>query len=305
MQNSMRWFVVMLVGGAFLMGSVFLMRLKNKEAVNTKPLIVTTFHPITALTLPIVGDVAQLEQLIPSGSEVHDYQATPENLIAIQNAHLVIENGANLEHAWLDPLLEASKQDMPILDLAQAIANRVSLLENASEDEVGIDPHFWMSPKNAIAMTEAICDALVQADPAHAPVYQTNSETQLTLLRALDLEYETTLRDLPRHEFIAFHDAYSYLAHDYGLKQVATFQLTPGEAPRPSQLVNIETLVRTYNIRALFVEPQSSPAIVEQIAKDLDVAVRELDPLEVAQENESYIQGMQRNLATLVDVLGK
>lgn len=171
------------------------------------------------------------------------------------------------------------------------------------EEEHGVDPHIWVSPKNAIHMVEAIRDALMDADAPNAPRYHANAADEIADLTALDQEIEESVAGFSEQRFIAFHSAFQYFARDYGLEQVGVIELTPGESPTPGTLAEIRSLVETYNLRGLFTEPQFSPTLVEQLASDLGVEVAVLDPLETGGENETYVEGMRRNLAALASIL--
>jgi len=47
---------------------------------NSSAKIVTTFLPIHLFTQAVVGDTGQVDILISPGTEVHDYQATPDDV---------------------------------------------------------------------------------------------------------------------------------------------------------------------------------------------------------------------------------
>ena len=121
---------------------------------------------------------------------------------------------------------------------------------------------------------------------------------------ALDREITEASANFSEHRFIAFHRAFSYFARDYGLEQVAVIEEVPGEAPTPGEIAAIQETVRQYNLRGLFVEPQFSSRLVEQLSADLGLAVAPLDTLETASPGDSYIRLMEGNVAALERVLG-
>ncbi|MGI6103440.1 MAG: metal ABC transporter substrate-binding protein [Patescibacteria group bacterium] len=301
-----RW-IGFVVGLLVVLGiAAVVLNLRTRPVADDRPLVVTTFYPITALAAPIAGTVARVEQLVPAGQEVHDYQAAPANLAALRSATLVISNGAELEHEWLDSLFTASDSLATRLELAAMLEADVKLLSADDEEagEAGTDPHIWLSPKNAILLAGYIRDALVRVDEMNRETYESNAAALIAELSSLDQEFRASIATFRDREFIAFHSAFSYLARDYGLEQVATIEATPGEAPRPAELARIRSLVQEKRLRGLFTEPQYSPATVDQLARDLGIAVRELDPLETNELDESYVDGMRRNLEALRAVLG-
>ena len=62
-----------------------------------KTKVVTTFLPIYLFTKAVALNVADVEILVPPGTEVHEYQATPENVKAIATANVLVKNGLGLE----------------------------------------------------------------------------------------------------------------------------------------------------------------------------------------------------------------
>ncbi|MBI2589685.1 zinc ABC transporter substrate-binding protein [Candidatus Berkelbacteria bacterium] len=296
------WYGLLLL--VIAIGGIVAWWLKKPEAEDARFRVVTTFHPLTLLTKPIVGNLARVDQIIPSGQEVHNYQPTPANLAELKAADLLIINGANLETEWLESLLESvERSDLPILELESVLSQSIQLLEGEEEGVVGTDPHLWVSPKNATLIATAILEALSDNDPNHAINYQENADQLLAQLKSLDQEITQAVAQFSQKKFIAFHSAFQYFARDYGLEQVAVIEATPGETPTPGTIAEIRSIVESNQLKGLFTEPQFSPALVEQLAQDLGIKIAELDPLETGNENESYVEGMRRNLASLKSIL--
>lgn len=277
--------------------------------------VVTTFHPLTVLAEPVIGDAATVAQLIPSGQGAHDFQPSPRDIQRIQQADLLVFNGAGLEQEWLEPLLEAAgrRDNLPTLDMSVAVGEVRPLIsggdehaeEGSGQDEAfELDPHIWLSPKNAVVMVEALRDKVATLDQAHAGTYRVNAATMLANLVALDTEITNSTNAFARREFVAFHNAFSYFARDYELQQVGVIELTPGEDPTPGQVAELRTLSQSYGLTALYSEPQYSSALVDQLASDLGLEVLVLDPLETAEGREGYIEAMRRNLQALKEGQG-
>lgn len=48
-------------------------------------------------TKAVVGDLAEVKRLVPPGTEIHDYQANPENIKNLATADVLVKNGLGLE----------------------------------------------------------------------------------------------------------------------------------------------------------------------------------------------------------------
>ncbi|GAA2176215.1 hypothetical protein GCM10009846_29110 [Agrococcus versicolor] len=77
--------------------------------------IVATTTQMGDVVREIVGDDAEVTQLLQPGQSAHSYDPTPEALTALANADVLVINGAGLEE-WLDDTIEASGFDGELVD---------------------------------------------------------------------------------------------------------------------------------------------------------------------------------------------
>jgi zinc transport system substrate-binding protein len=152
------------------------------------------------------------------------------------------------------------------------------------EDE--IDPHIWLSLRNAAAIVRNICSGLCEADPENRDVYIKNTEAYLEELKALDDHFNQTFAGKDGRIFIVHHPAWTYFAADYNLTQVAIME--EEKEPGPRHLGEIISLARQNNITTIFAEPQLNPRSAEVIASEMNAFVVVLDPLA-----QDYLQNMR------------
>lgn len=154
------------------------------------------------------------------------------------------------------------------------------------------DPHTWTSPINAKLIAEQIKDALVAVDWTHTGMYESNYNALAEELDRLDAEIEHRLRDRRTDYFIVSHDAWSYYARHYGLKQLALESRGREKGPRGiSQLVD---RARRENIKTLFIQEQHPTGAAYTLAAELDAGVEVIDPLA-----ENYIDNLRRVTALI------
>ncbi len=159
-----------------------------------------------------------------------------------------------------------------------AILPHVAEPENEHGQEHGsLDPHIWNSPKRAIRMVENLLAGLKQVDPDNTEQYQANARAYIAELEALDLELEEGLADHQNEKFLVFHPAFGYLAHDYGLVQLAIEE--DGRAPTPAGLDALIGQAKEEGITVIFVEPQFDSDNARTIADEIDGTVVRIDPL--------------------------
>lgn len=272
-----------------------------------KTKVVTTFLPMYWFTKAVAGDAALVEILVPPGTEVHEYQATPQNVKAIATANVLVKNGLGLEEFLEDTVKNAQNSKLTQVDASNGIQplNKISPVEETAKEEehdhehaLG-NPHVWLDPVLAKQQVTNIRDSLIAADPANQATYEANAATYSKQLESLNSEFQQTLQKTPNCTFITFHDAYPYLAKRYNLKQVAVVEI-PEDQLAPADVQNAINAVKKYKVKALFGEPGVDNKLLTSLSKDLKLTLRPLDSLESGDTDpQYYFKAMKANLQTL------
>ncbi|WP_410174729.1 metal ABC transporter substrate-binding protein [Nostoc commune] len=275
-----------------------------------KTKVVTTFLPIYLFTKAVAGNVADVEILVPPGTEVHEYQATPENVRAIATANVLVKNGLGLEEFLEGTVKNAQNSKLAEIDASKGIKplNEISPVVKTAKEEKGHshdhahaqgNPHVWLDPVLAKQQVINIRDGLIAADPANKATYEVNATTYIKELESLDREFQQTLQKNPSCTFITFHDAFPYLAKRYNLKQVAVVEI-PEDQLSPTDVQNAINAVKQYKVKALFSEPGVDNKLLTSLSKDLKLNLRTLDSLENGEtDSQYYFTAMKANLQTL------
>ncbi|MEA5506055.1 metal ABC transporter substrate-binding protein [Halotia wernerae UHCC 0503] len=271
-----------------------------------KTKVVTTFLPIYLFTKAVVGDAADVAILVPPGTEVHEYQATPENVKAIATANVLVKNGLGLEEFLKDTVKNAQNPKLTEIDASKGIKplNEISPIETTTTQEKEHEhaegnPHVWLDPVLAKQQVTNIRDGLIAADPRNKTIYEANAAAYIQELEALNSEFQQTLQKTPNCTFITFHDAYPYLAQRYNIKQVAVVEI-PEDQLSPADVQNAVNTVKKYKVKALFSEPGVDNKLLKSLSQDLNLTLRTLDSLETGETNpQYYFQAMKANLQTL------
>ena len=230
--------------------------------------VAATIAPLGDFVKAVGGEKVDVTVVVPPGAEPHTFEPTPSLMMDVAKADLYIMNGAGLEF-WMDKLLEANKR-MAVVDSSHGIA---LLQENGGE----IDPHIWLSLRNAAVQVNNICSGLIAADPANKDYYIKNRDDYLQKLQSLDEELNQTFAGKKSRIFIVHHPAWTYFARDYDLSQVPLMENE--KEPGPRYLGEVIDLARKNNITTIFVEPQFNPKAAEVIAREMNAGIAALDPL--------------------------
>ncbi len=267
--------------------------------------VVTTFLPMYWFTKAVAGESAKVEILVPPGTEVHEYQATPANVSAIATANVLVKNGLGLEEFLDDTVKNAGNSQLKQIDASsgiqalEAISPVVNTALEAQHEHKAGNPHVWLDPLLAKQQVANIRDGLIAADGKNKATYQANATAYIQQLQALDKEFKQRLQQYPNCTFVTFHDAYPYLAKRYQLKQVAVVEI-PEDQLSPQDVQRAIAAVKQYKVKALFGEPGVDNKLLKSLSQDLNLTLRPLDSLEKGSTDpQHYFTAMKANLQTL------
>ncbi len=265
--------------------------------------VLTSIAPLYSFTKNIAGDMADVDNLLPSGAGPHEYSLSPEDVRKVVEARILVINGVNLE-AWLHNLVTAAEE---LGGSSRSDSEKLIVVDTSDGvDLIDKDPHIWLSPRNAIIQVINIREALAKADPGNSEAYLTNAAEYIRRLENLDGEIRDEIKSWKSNKFVAFHSAFNYFARDYGLEQVAVIQETPEIEPSPKHIAYVIETIKSKGIKSIFTEPQFSHRIVRSIAGDLGLEVYSLDTLETGSlSKEWYENSMRTNLSVLKRALNR
>jgi zinc transport system substrate-binding protein len=247
----------------------------GKKAETTgKTVVAVTVLPQAGFIDAIGGDRVETVVMVPPGASPHTYEVTPEQMTQLSRAKMYAKVGSPVEFelAWMDKLVAVNK-DMLVVDCSKGI----ELITSQDPDEPGMDPHIWLSVKNAKIMARNICDGLEQVDPANKSFYEENCTDYLGKLTGLDDDFTADLAGVKNRSFIVFHPAFGYFARDYDLTQIGVEQ--EGKEPDADYIVRLIEEAKKLDIHVIFVSPEYSTKSAESIAKEISGKVVIIDPL--------------------------
>lgn len=271
--------------------------------------VVATYSVLGDLVRNVGGDKIQLRTLVGPGQDTHTYEPTPADARALAEAALVFENGLGFEK-WLDKLYTASGSQAPRI----VVTKGIEPLTLVVGDEIGeTDPHVWHDVANTSRMVEAIRDALKQADPANAQIYEANAQVYLTQLKDLDNWVVQQVKAVPegRRKLVTNHDSLGYFAKRYGFEILGTIlpTSTEGASPSAQEMAALAGALKASGVPVVFAEKVSSNSLLNQVAAEAGVKVVEslyTDALGPAgSEGETYLKMMRYNVTTIVTALSQ
>ncbi len=254
---------------------------------NEKIMVCTSFSAMQDFTKQIAGDCAEVVNLMPPGTEPHEWEPSAGDILMLEKAGVFIYSGHGMEH-WVDKVKESlSNKNLIIVEAAEGISG-------------GGDPHVWLDPINAKKQMKTISDALCAADSENSEYYMHNYNVCAQKLDELDTEYKNA--DLSGKNIIVGHEAYGYLCKRYGLTQTAAEGLTGESDPSPAKMAELASFARQNGIRYVFAENKENTKTLDTLAREIGGDVLILDPFETSEKD--YFTVMEENLSALKKSLG-
>jgi manganese transport system substrate-binding protein len=266
-----------------------------------KKVVLATFTVLADMARNVAGDKAIIESITKPGAEIHGYQVTPSDLTRGQKANLILENGLNLER-WADRFYN-SLPKVPHITLSDGF-KPIDIAEDAYKGKP--NPHAWMSPKNAVIYVENIRKSLGKLDPPNAATYDRNAKTYSEQIRSIDRKLKTAIAAVPpdKRYIVSCEGAFSYIARDYGLKEVYLWPVNAEQQSTPKQVEKVIDLVKANKIPTVFCESTVSDKAQLQVAKESGAkfgGVFYVDSLSPADGPAStYLKLLEYNVGTLI-----
>lgn len=264
---------------------------------NKKVNIMVSVYPLKEFADKIAGDKAEVSCMVPDNMEPHDYEPKTKDFEALIKSDAFIYNGLGLE-TWVDQVRSViGDKELRIVDSSEGVEVR-------KEGDV-IDPHSWLSLKEAEKQAENIKDTLVEIDEDNKAYYEENYDAFVGELESLYNEYKKKFDNLSTKDFVTGHAAFGYLCRDFGLQQKSVENLFAEGEPTPKQLEQLVTFCKENNIKTVFSESLASPKVSETLAKEVGAEVVPILTLESNEDDKSYVEAMRYNLEEIYKCLSQ
>lgn len=274
------------------------------SAALAAPKVVASIKPVHSLVEAVMGDKGKAALIVTGASSPHDYAMKPDTARALSEAELVFWIGPDLE-GFLEKSLETISAKATSVELGEAKGVSHHPFRELAElgkddhaehkhdeheqehddhakkddhDHSGNDPHVWLDPENAIAMTGAIAAALSRADPDNAGTYKANAEKVQAELSTLQKTITADMSPLKKR-FIVFHDAYQYFEKRFGLSASGALSIRPETPPGAKHLREVAHQIKHDKISCVFSEPQFPAKLIEVVTAGTKARIAQLDPL--------------------------
>lgn len=241
--------------------------------------VVSSFTIISDIVRQIGKEHVEVHNLVPTGTDPHEYEPLPEDTKAATDADILFYNGLNLEggeQGWFAKLINSVGQDESrVFELTEGVEPKYLHHEGEDGRIEEINPHAFMSPVVGIQMTKDTRDALVKIDPDHAEDYKKNADEYLKTLHDLDDEYRTKINDIPERDriLVTSERAFQYLASEYGLKEGYIWAIDTEENGSAEQMKELINFLKDNHAPVLFLETNVDRRPMDTVSKESGVPI--------------------------------
>jgi zinc/manganese transport system substrate-binding protein len=238
--------------------------------------VVATTTMLGDIASNVVGDAGTVTTLFPIGADPHEYQASAQQVAAIQNADLVIANGLGLEEGLADVLDSARADGANIVEIGPLVDPIPFTQNTGTGEKFSDDPHFWMDPLRDAEAARQIGSALAAVDPSGD--WTTRAETYAAALASADAQATDILSAVPaaKRKLVTNHDALGYFAQRYGFEIVGV--VIPGGStlaePSSAELTALVDKIKSEGVTAIFAETTEPSTLADALAAEAGGTVK-------------------------------
>ena len=273
--------------------------------------IAASFYPVYSAVLRVTEGVdgVRVVNLTPSQTGcLHDYQLTPDNVIALQKADALVINGAGAESFLGD--IGSNYPGLNVLDTSKGI----SLMEGGhdseehAQDEDGhgeYNEHIWTGPSSYIKQIKNLCDGLIGIDPTYADQYKANAGRYIREIEDVKSRLIAAVDSLPTKSCILFHGSLTYFAKELGLNPVASLSMGEETAISAADLADAAAKAKAAGKILLIYDDQYH---AEYLTVARDAAYSRVLKLDTAvtgngsDDRDSWITAMRGNLRKIKEI---
>lgn len=285
-----------------------------------QPRVVVTTNILGDVVGNITGEAAQVDVLMPVGSDPHAFEISARQAESLRDADLVVMNGLGLEEGMSGALETAEQDGVRVL----AVAEQVDPLpfgdaeaahdggEHGTHEPGSLDPHFWMDP---LRMAEAVRSIGAELDDIATDAgFTAQAERYASEIEGLHDAVEALVEKVPerRRKLVTNHEALGYFAHRYGFEQIGTVVPSGTTLAEPSA-ADLERLVfdiRQAQVPAIFVETTASERLAEAVAAEVgsEIEVVELYTGSLGEDGSeagSYLDMLRTDAERIAEALSR
>ncbi|MBK0032170.1 metal ABC transporter substrate-binding protein [Erwinia sp. S43] len=262
---------------------------------------VASFSVLADIVQNVGGEHVVVKSLVGPNGDPHSFEPTPKDSQSLAHADLVFVSGLGME-GWMDRLITSSGYKGQTIVASSGVNTR-----KMEEDGKTItDPHAWNSMQNGVIYATNVMNALIAADPTDAAYFRQQGNAYIEQLKKLDSWAQQEFAQIPqsKRKVLTSHDAFGYFGQRYGVSFLSPVGFSTESEASASDVASLINQLKKEKINAWFIENQTDPRLVKQIASATGAKQGgELYPealTEKGGEADSYVAAFKHNVTAMV-----
>lgn len=254
---------------------------QTDEGQNHRAIIFVSNYPLQYFTQRIAGPLAEVEFPAKDAGDPAYWEPVAEDIAAMQQADLIILNGASYEQWLKNVSLPPSKT----FDCTAGLKERLIIEEETVTHSHGAEGEHthagttfttWMDLALAADQARAIRDKLIAQWPENRSQFESQFAALEKDLLAIDAELQSMTAQSSGITVIFSHPVYQYFQRRYGVKG-HSMHWEPGEVPSEAMLEELRHELEHQPTEWMIWEGQPLPETVEKLMS-MGIGCAVIDP---------------------------
>ncbi|MEA2119411.1 metal ABC transporter substrate-binding protein [Halovibrio sp. HP20-50] len=258
--------------------------------------VMTSFSVMEEFVKRVAGDTVNVNVIVPRGEDVHRWELTPPDVLALEETHIVFYNGLGLE-PWIRHIEAMSDDQLTLVGVAEK-ADYPALTIPNGEYAGEPDPHMWMDPLGAAAYIDVIAETLAEHQPDQADAFYARAEEAREALIALNQAVKERLEGIPQtnRTLLTSEAGFGYFARAFAFETLSIWGVNHETQGSAEAMANMSKHLAEKRPSALFYESTTPDIHMDALAREASIPLA--GPLYV--DSLSKTDGPAANYAALL-----
>lgn len=247
--------------------------------------VVASIETLADLAREVGGSRVEVDFLSHGYQDPHFVQAKPSLVLTLNRADVLSYVGLELEVGWLPPLVQQSRNSKiqtgqaGNIDCSTAIS--VQDIPNVPADQLRAmgdvhpmgNPHYWIPPDSALAISRLLARRFTTLDPAGGPEFEKRARDFEARLQKKGIEWARRTAALRGVKVVSYHKSWSYVARWLGLVEAGYIEPKPGIPPTANHTAQLIGLMKQQGVRLIILESFYPSALANLIGRETGAQV--------------------------------
>jgi zinc/manganese transport system substrate-binding protein len=277
--------------------------------------IVTSTCSLGDIAKNVGGEKVKVINLSDGRFDLHFVEPRPSMLMHIRRADAVIPVGLGFDSWFISLINSAGNRKVIEGQKGYIVAYEgIKLLEvpefKIGEARIGDihpegNPHYWLSPENAIKIAHNIAKRLKEISPENGDYFFENARKFEERINELANNIKKDFSKYEGIEAIGYHKSWQYLAEFLGMKMVEHIEPYPGIPPTSAHLTKLISIIKERNIKLLLYEPFRPKREIKMLEEKTGIKGVEIyeDCVPEIQELKDYESLIKYNVSKIIYAL--